>query len=54
MLDAVLKALGQMFSPPFRMVLLKSVGLGDCVPCSSLTIVLFPLLEWLSGADGMA
>jgi len=28
MLDAVVKALGQMFSPPFRRVLLKSVGLA--------------------------
>jgi uncharacterized protein involved in cysteine biosynthesis len=28
MLDAAIKALAQMFSPPFRRVLLKSIGLG--------------------------
>ena len=28
MFDAVIKALVQMFSPPFRRVLLKSIGLG--------------------------
>jgi len=52
MLDAVLKALGQMFSPPFRAVLLKSVGLA-IVFLVLIAIVLFRLLEWLSGA-GMA
>src|SRR6266481_3384598 len=49
MLDAVLKALGQMFSQPFRMVLLKSVGLA-IVFLVLVAIVLFSLLEWLSGA----
>src|SRR5215813_6259494 len=49
MLDAVLKALGQMFSQPFRMVLLKSVGLA-IVFLALVAIVLFRLLEWLSGA----
>ena len=49
MLDAVLKALGQMFSQPFRMVLLKSVGLA-IVFLVLVAIVLFGLLEWLSGA----
>ena len=28
MFDAAIKALVQMFSPPFRRVLLKSIGLG--------------------------
>jgi CysZ protein len=49
MLDAVVKALGQMFSRPFRTVLLKSVGLA--IAFLALTaIVLFHLLKWLSGA----
>src|SRR5215470_4897256 len=48
MLDAVFKALGQMFSPPFRSVLLKSVGLAIAF-LALVTIVLFRLLEWLSG-----
>ena len=30
MLDAAVKALTQMFSPPFRTVLLKSAGLRCC------------------------
>jgi CysZ protein len=49
MLDAVLKVLGQMFSPPFRTVLLKSVGLAIAI-LVLVAIVLFRLLEWLSGA----
>jgi len=49
MLDAVLKALGQMFSQPFRAVLLKSVGLSIAI-LALVVIVLFRLLEWLSGA----
>jgi CysZ protein len=49
MLDAVVKALGQMFSPPFRTVLLKSVGLAITF-LALIVIVLFRLLEWLSGA----
>src|SRR5215471_18220810 len=49
MLDAVLKALGQMFSQPFRAVLLKSVGLSVAF-LALVVIVLFRLLEWLSGA----
>jgi CysZ protein len=49
MLDAVLKALGQMFSPPFRTVLLKSVGLAVAL-LALVAVVLFRLLEWLSGA----
>jgi CysZ protein len=49
MLNAVLAALGQVFSPPFRMVLLKSAGLA-IVFLALAVIVLFRLLEWLSGA----
>jgi CysZ protein len=49
MLNAVLAALGQMFSQPFRMVLLKSMGLAVAL-LALLTIVLFRLLEWLSNA----
>ncbi len=52
MIDAVLKALGQMFSPPFRMVLLKAVGLA-VVLLAAAVVAVFRLLEWLSGA-GMA
>jgi len=49
MLDAVFKAVGQMFSQPFRVVLLKSMGLA-VVLLTLVVIVLFRLLEWLSGA----
>jgi CysZ protein len=49
MLEAVLKALGQMFSQPFRMVLVKSVGLAIAF-LALVVIVLFRLLEWLSDA----
>jgi uncharacterized protein involved in cysteine biosynthesis len=49
MLDAVLKSHGQMFSPPFRTVLLKSVGLAIAFLAIA-AIGLFRLLEWLSGA----
>jgi CysZ protein len=49
MLDAAVKALGQMFSPPFRLVLMKSAGLA--ILClAAVAIALFRLLEWLSGA----
>ena len=48
MLEAVLKALGQMFSRPFRTVLFKSVGLA-IVFLVVVVVVLFRLLEWLSG-----
>ena len=47
MLNAVLSALGQMFSQPFRTVLLKSMGLAVAL-LALLIIVLFRLLEWLS------
>jgi CysZ protein len=48
MLDAALKSLDQMFSPPFRTVLLKSAGLA-LLFLAVAVIVLFRLLEWLSG-----
>jgi CysZ protein len=49
MLAAVAKALDQMFTPPFRAVLAKSVGLAVALMVV-LVIVLFRLLEWLSGS----
>jgi uncharacterized protein involved in cysteine biosynthesis len=49
MLDAVFKAIGQMFSQPFRAVLLKSAGLAIGL-LTLVVIVLFHLLERLSGA----
>jgi CysZ protein len=48
MLAAVFKALDQMFTPPFRAVLLKSVGLAIAL-LVVLVVVLFRLLGWLSG-----
>jgi CysZ protein len=47
MLAAVFKALDQMFTPPFRAVLFKSVGLAVAL-LVVLVIVLFRLLGWLS------
>jgi CysZ protein len=49
MIEAAVKALAQMFSPPFRAVLMKSIGLA------LLLIVLFGIglhqgLSWLTGA----
>jgi len=49
MLDAALKALGQTFSPPFRTALLKAMGLAVLF-LTVAVIVVFRLLEWLSGA----
>src|SRR5262249_20391251 len=49
MLDAAAKALAQMFTPPFRTVLLKSVGLAIAL-LAVLGIALYRLLEWLTGA----
>jgi uncharacterized protein involved in cysteine biosynthesis len=49
MLAAVAKALDQMFTPPFRAVLAKSVGLAVALMIV-LVIVLFRLLEWFSGS----
>jgi uncharacterized protein involved in cysteine biosynthesis len=48
MLDAAFKALGQMLTPPFRGVLLKSAGLAIAL-LAVLAIALFRLLAWLSG-----
>jgi CysZ protein len=48
MLAAVFRALDQMFTPPFRAVLFKSVGLAVAL-LVVLVIVLFRLLGWLSG-----
>src|SRR5260370_5224439 len=49
MVGGVLKALGPMFSRPFRTVLLKSVGL-EIALLALVAVGLFRLLEWLSGA----
>jgi CysZ protein len=51
MLDAAIKALTQMFSPPFRAVLLKSVGLAVAF-LVVLGIALDRLLIWLTGTGG--
>jgi CysZ protein len=51
MLNAVAKALAQMFTPPFRVVLLKSVGLAIAV-LIVLGIALNRLLLWLTGEGG--
>jgi uncharacterized protein involved in cysteine biosynthesis len=50
MLDAAFKALAQMFTPPFRAVLLKSVGLGILV-LVLLGIGLHRVFAWLA-AEG--
>jgi CysZ protein len=47
MFDAVFKALGQMFSPPFRAILVKAASLA-IVLLIVLIVVLFRLLHWLS------
>ena len=49
MFDAAIQAVLQMFSPPFRTVLLKSVGLAIAL-LVVLGIVLYRLLAWLAGA----
>jgi CysZ protein len=49
MLNAAVKAIGEMFSPPFRLVLAKSVGLA-IVLLTAAVVAVFRLLEWLSGA----
>ncbi len=51
MIDAAIKALEQMLSPPFRAVLLKSAGLAVLF-LVALGIALHWLLVWLSGAGG--
>jgi len=52
MLDAAFKALAQLFSPPFRTVLLKSIGLA-LVLLIAIGIGLDRLLAWLIGAGGV-
>ena len=49
MIEAAAKALAQMFSPPFRWVLLKSAGLALAV-IVLLAIALHRLLVWLASA----
>ena len=49
MLDAAIKALAQMFSPPFRMVLAKSIGLA-LILIILFGIGLHQVLTWLTGA----
>lgn len=49
MLDDALSALAQMFSKPFRIILLKSAGLA-IVLLAAAVVAVFRLLEWLSGA----
>jgi CysZ protein len=51
MFEAAFRALGQMFSPPFRSVLLKSAGLAILV-LAVLTIALFKLSAWLAESGG--
>ena len=51
MIDAAIKALEQMVSPPFRTVLLKSAGLAVLF-LVGLGIALDWLLIWLTGAGG--
>jgi CysZ protein len=54
MLDAAAQALSQMFSPPIRAVLLKSIGLA-LILIIILGIGLQHLLAWLAGAgEGLA
>jgi CysZ protein len=49
MVEAALRALSQMFTAPFRAVLLKSAGLALAL-LAIVIIVLFRLLDWLSHA----
>jgi CysZ protein len=49
MIDAAAKALAQMFSPPFRSVLLKSAALALAV-ITVIAIALYRLVVWLSAA----
>jgi uncharacterized protein involved in cysteine biosynthesis len=52
MIDAVVLALGQIFTRPFRMVLLKSIALAIGI-LVALGIALDRLLVWLTGAGGL-
>ena len=51
MFEAAFRALGQMWSPPFRSVLAKSAGLAVAL-LIVLTIILFKLSAWLGEAGG--
>jgi len=51
MLDAAVRALSQMFSPPFRAILMKSVGLA-VVLIFAIGFSLHRLLAWLAGEGG--
>jgi CysZ protein len=54
MLDAAAQALSQMFSPPFRAVLVKSIGLA-LILLVIIGIASYHLLGWLAGAgEGLA
>ncbi|HEX7789920.1 MAG TPA: cysteine biosynthesis protein CysZ, partial [Afipia sp.] len=52
MLDAAIKALSQILSPPMRSILWKSVGLA-LVLIVVLAIALQRLLSWLAGAGAL-
>jgi uncharacterized protein involved in cysteine biosynthesis len=51
MIDAAVKALSQMFSPPFRTLLLKCIGLAILV-LLVLGIGLYHLIDWLTAEGG--
>lgn len=51
MLDAAIKALGQMWTPPFRSVLIKAGGLALAF-LALITIALYRLSLWLTAAGG--
>src|SRR4051794_22654939 len=51
MFDAAVKALSQMFSPPFRAVLLKSIG-AAIVILIAIGIALQRLLAWIVQSGG--
>ena len=52
MLDAALKALSQILSPPMRSILWKSVGL-ELVLIVAAAVALQRLLSWLAGSGGL-
>ncbi len=52
MLDAAIKAISQMFSPPFRIVLMKAVGLALALVVV-VAVGLHRLLAWLVAAGGL-
>lgn len=52
MLDAAMKALSQMFSPPFRALLLKCIGVAFII-LLVLAIGLYWLIDWLTAEGGV-